>query len=64
MGVVLNVKGAINKYLSDSIQQIGLLHPICVRPNGDHFELIAEQKTCRMQELRMAANPVPCSRSI
>jgi ParB family chromosome partitioning protein len=37
----LGAKEAINYDLCVSIRQIGLLHPIIVRPKEDHFELIA-----------------------
>ena len=36
-----NQESPFSAWLSDSIQQIGLLHPIVVRPKEDYFELIA-----------------------
>ena len=41
LGAFPKGKEAVNKHLSESIQHIGLLHPIVVRPKEDHFELIA-----------------------
>src|SRR5262245_7310039 len=54
----LGAKEATNMYISDSIQQIGLLHPIFVRPRVEHFEVIAGSR-------RLAVcNSRPCRRRV
>jgi ParB-like chromosome segregation protein Spo0J len=54
----LGAKEAINTYLSDSIQQLGLFHPIVVSSKAVHFEVIASSR-------RLAAcKSRPCRRRV
>ena len=51
----LGAKEATNTYISDSIQQIGLLHPIVVSSNAEHFEMIAGSRrlaACKIRPCR------------
>ena len=51
----LGAKEAINTYLSDSIQQIGLLHPIVVSSMAENFEVIAGSRrlaACKIRPFR------------
>jgi ParB-like chromosome segregation protein Spo0J len=54
----LGAKEAINTYLSDSIQQIGLLHPIVVSSKAEHFEVIAGSRRLAACKIR------PCRRRV
>jgi ParB-like nuclease domain len=54
----LGAKGAINTYLSDSIQQIGLLHPIVVSSKAEHFDVIAGSRRLAACKTR------PCRRRV
>jgi ParB-like nuclease family protein len=54
----LGANEATNTYISDSIQQIGLLHPIVVSSNSEHFEVIAGSRRLAACKIR------PCRRRV